>query len=84
MQNPIDKGLERNKSDYKSKKKVAYFCLFYIDIKMMKVENILYFWLFPICKNKFSKIFFRYQIRKNNFHKTCLFETLQPQKLIPH
>ena len=36
MQKPIDKGLERNKSDYKSN----------VEIKMMKVENILYFCFF--------------------------------------
>ena len=46
----------------------------------MKVENILYFWLSPIRKNKFSKIFFGHQVRKNKFRKICLFETLHPQK----
>ena len=78
MQNPLDKGLE------KKIKNIAHFCLFYAEIKMMKAGNILNIWLSPICKNKFSKFFFGYQIRKIKSRKMCLFETLHPQKFILH
>ena len=60
MQKPVDKGLERTKLKVFAKvKNVACFCLSYIEIKMTKLENILYFWLSSIRKNKFSKMFFR-------------------------
>ena len=66
MQNPLNKGLERKL------KNIAHFCLFYVEIKMMKVENILYFWLSPSAKVNSANFFSDTKSAKINCAK-CAF-----------